>query len=92
MIEQIGEVDAVERVARELAQRRSKNPRYSLRGFAQSMGLSHSVLSLFLSKRRSLSASSALRVARELGLSETEIPVFVRAATRRLKREVQAEP
>lgn len=47
---------------RELERRCAKNARYSLRAFARSVGLSHSMFSLVLTGRRELSAKAARRL------------------------------
>ncbi len=55
-----------------LAERTAKNPRYSLRAFATAAGVSHTVLSLFLTGKRPLSRKSAARLAAFLDLSSEE--------------------
>ncbi len=47
----------------ELEKRSSKNPRYSLRAFAKTLGMSHTVLSLILSGKRAVSKKMATRLA-----------------------------
>lgn len=50
----------------ELLRRCEKNPKYSLRAFARSLGMSHSVLSLVLSGKRSLSRKATQEIAERL--------------------------
>ncbi|HEX4923666.1 MAG TPA: TIGR02147 family protein [Bdellovibrionales bacterium] len=57
---------------REFAQRCERNPRYSLRAFARSLGLSHSTLSMVLTGKRRLSRKMFSQVAPSLHLTETE--------------------
>ncbi|MGZ3653762.1 MAG: TIGR02147 family protein [Bdellovibrionota bacterium] len=52
----------------EFSVRSHRNPRYSLRAFAKSLGVSHTLLSLAMSGRRPLSRKSALRIAERLEL------------------------
>lgn len=52
----------------ELARRCERNPRYSLRSFAKSLGISHTVLSLVLNGRRPLSKKAVFKVADALEL------------------------
>ncbi len=56
----------------ELARRCKKNARYSLRALANSLGLSHTVLSLALSGKRKLSKNACLKIADALTLSPEE--------------------
>lgn len=56
----------------ELERRCSKNPHYSLRAFAKSVGISHTVLSLVLSGKRGLSKKAATKIADELSLDPSE--------------------
>jgi uncharacterized protein (TIGR02147 family) len=53
----------------ELTRRISRNPRYSMRRFAQALGISHTVLSLVLSGKRPLSKKAASQVSDVLGLN-----------------------
>lgn len=59
-------------LARELERRCKKNPRYSLRAFATSLGLSHTVLSLALSGKRPLSQKACRQIAESLAFSDPE--------------------
>jgi transcriptional regulator with XRE-family HTH domain len=58
-------------LSEELARRCSKNPRYSMRAFAQAIGISHTVLSLVMSGKRPLSRKAAAKVADALSLDPT---------------------
>ena len=55
-----------------LAERIKKNPRYSLRAFSQTVGLSPSFLSRVMSGKRSLSIKAAIKLADSLNLNPTE--------------------
>jgi uncharacterized protein (TIGR02147 family) len=59
-------------IERELMRRIEKNPRYSLRAFARSLGVSHTALSLVLTGRRRVSKNLATRVADCVGLTPLE--------------------
>ena len=62
-----------ERLAREFDERRARNPRYSLRAFAKSIGEDHSSLSRILRGRRHLSTRTITRIGHRLGLTAAEI-------------------
>ncbi|MGZ3699878.1 MAG: helix-turn-helix domain-containing protein, partial [Bdellovibrionota bacterium] len=51
------------------AERKAKNPSYSLRAFARYLAISAAALSQVLSRKRDLSKRNALKVAERLGLS-----------------------
>ena len=53
----------------ELARRCRTNPRYSMRAFARSLKLSHSLLSMILSHKRALSKSAARKIVAALELN-----------------------
>jgi plasmid maintenance system antidote protein VapI len=57
----------------ELAARRRRNVRYSLRAFARFLGVDHSTLSQILRSRRSLSPRMVSRLGRKLGVSSAFI-------------------
>lgn len=57
----------------ELASRCEKNPRYSLRAFARSLGMSHATLSHLLRGTRKLSIQAQIRIGKALGLSERDL-------------------
>ena len=59
-----------ERIRDELAQRIEKNPRFSLRAFADQLGVGASVLSLILSGRRPISTRLVERIFSSLEFSE----------------------
>lgn len=56
----------------ELTRRIQRNPRYSMRRFAQALGMSHTVLSLVLSGKRPLSRKAATQVSEFFGMSPLE--------------------
>lgn len=59
-----------------LAERISRNPRYSLRSFAKGLGISPAMLSLVHHKKRNLNLSNAMRIAKRLGLEGREAEYF----------------
>jgi uncharacterized protein (TIGR02147 family) len=59
-----------------LAQRVQKNPRYSMRSFAKSLGVQVSQLSELLRGKRELSESRAVQIADKLGMSRDEAEYF----------------
>lgn len=59
-----------------LAERIAKNPKYSLRAFANGLGLSPSMLSMVNSGQRNLRIDHASRIARALGLGAREADYF----------------
>ena len=65
----------------ELARRSERNPHYSLRAFARSLGMSHTVLSLVLSGKRPLSKKAAVLVATALALTPDEAHALFRLRT-----------
>jgi hypothetical protein len=54
----------------EFESRKSKNPRYSLRGFAFKLEMDYSLLSKFLRGQRSLGMKSLLKIHKILELEE----------------------
>lgn len=71
------EINQLQLLRDELSRRVTKNPRYSLRSFAKSLGLSHTTLSLTLSGKRLLSRKAALQIAERLGLEPDQAAAFV---------------
>lgn len=61
----------------ELTRRIQRNPRYSLRRFAQAIGISHTVLSLVMSGKRPLSKKAALKVSDFLGMGPHERELLI---------------
>ncbi len=61
---------------RELIRRGEKNPSYSLRSFAKNLGISPTVLSLFLSGKRPISKKTYLRIAEKIDLSTNELELL----------------
>lgn len=64
--------DAVELLQVELNQRKQRNPRYSLRAFAQSLGISPAQLSQLLSRKRTFTADVLRQISKKLHLSPEE--------------------
>lgn len=65
-------MDIRTRLTDEFARRRARNPRYSLRAFAQAMALHHSAMSRILRGERGLSRDMVDRLTTRLGLSPAE--------------------
>jgi transcriptional regulator with XRE-family HTH domain len=61
----------------ELARRRGRNRRYSIRAFAQALGTDHSSLSQVLRGRRRLTDAAAGRYARALGLDDGQASLLI---------------
>jgi len=61
----------------DLCQRIKRNPRYSLRAFAKTLDVSHTVLSLVLSRKRHVSKKAALKIAKSTTLSNSDCEKFV---------------
>jgi transcriptional regulator with XRE-family HTH domain len=59
-------------VEKQLLVRCRKNPRYSLRAFARSIGLSHATLSSLLRGRRKLTSKTRDRIAKALGMTPAD--------------------
>ena len=57
----------------EFNRRRARNPRYSLRAFANALGTHHSTLSQMMRARRRLTTRTIRRFGHRLGLSAPEI-------------------
>jgi uncharacterized protein (TIGR02147 family) len=66
------QVDARSLLRQELEKRIEKNPRYSMRAFAKSLGLSHSLLSLVISGKRSVSTAMVQKLVSFLDLDPIE--------------------
>jgi uncharacterized protein (TIGR02147 family) len=63
---------------RVLRERIARNPRYSLRAFAKSLGVSSAYMSYLLNGKRRLSFSRALEICVQLKLNEEETSSFLR--------------
>ena len=62
----------------ELKRRQTVNPKYSLRAFAKSLGLSTPFVSYVIKGKKNLSDESAVQVAKALGYSAAESAEFLR--------------
>ncbi len=71
-----------DRLRRELARRCTCNPRYSLRAFANYLGIDHATLSQLLRGKREFTASSIRRLAQRLGLGTEDVGRYVEAQQR----------
>ncbi|MGZ3699532.1 MAG: DUF4423 domain-containing protein [Bdellovibrionota bacterium] len=65
----------------ELERRCQRNSKYSLRAFAKSLGVSHTILSMVLSGKRPLASRSRLAIAEKLGLDPIEKQNFLEAGS-----------
>ncbi len=74
-----------------LAKRCAKNPRYSLRAFAKSLGTDHSTLSQVLRGRRVLGVRAIERYAARLGFSDEQCQAFVVAERGRRRNPDDAQ-
>lgn len=74
---------------KEFTQRCEKNPRYSLRSFAKSLGISHTVLSLVMSAKRPLSKKASERVAERLALGPVESQKLLTLRAIKTKKSVK---
>jgi len=68
-----------ERLEREYAARKEKNPRYSIRAFASFLGTDHSTLSQILRGARRVPTARIREWGKRLGISAEETAVFVAA-------------
>ena len=59
-----------------LADRIAKNPQYSMRAFAISLGISHAALSQVFSGKKNFSGERVMTIAEKLGLHEVEYEYF----------------
>jgi uncharacterized protein (TIGR02147 family) len=64
-------------LSQELQRRCERNPRYSLRAFSQSLGLSHTIVSLVLSGKRPLSKKACVKVADALNYTPEETRALI---------------
>jgi uncharacterized protein (TIGR02147 family) len=64
----------------ELSRRTVKNPRYSLRSFARTLGVSHTFLSMLLSGKRPFTEKVLSRFSEKLGLSPQEKKTLLKGA------------
>jgi uncharacterized protein (TIGR02147 family) len=78
-------IDPTELLKKTLAERCAKNPQYSVRAFARATGISHTVLSLVMSGKRTLSKKAALKLADHLEMDPKQ-----RQALLASKEKIQA--
>ena len=76
-----------ERLQAELAARCARNPRYSLRGFANFLGVDHATLSQVLRGKRAVTPATIRRLGERIGLDRDELERY--AATERRPRTVR---
>lgn len=65
-------MDLVDVLQSEFQKRQTKNARYSLRAFAQHLGVQSATLSAVLKRKRQLPTAKSLKIVNELKLSSTE--------------------
>ncbi len=75
----------------ELIRRCEKNPGYSLRSFARSLGFHHTTLSRLLSGKRSLNSKSIQSLCQALKLSTAETSLFLESETDPTKQAGNAQ-
>lgn len=73
---------------RELLRRQTKNTNYSLRSFANHLGVSHSCLSLIMTNKRSLSKKLAQILVEKLSLSEEEKSIVLQTQGSRIEANI----
>lgn len=84
-VEQMREEPSAARILQRIyLVRAEKNPSYSVRAFARSLGVSQTLLSLIFSNKRSLSVRQALRFATRLGMTQAEKTVWFEIVQRGL--------
>src|SRR3954468_2065908 len=71
-----------ERLQRELAERCARNPRYSLRGFANFLGVDHATLSQILRGKRATTPATIKRLGVRIGLDAAELERYAAAERR----------
>jgi hypothetical protein len=69
-------MNLADRLRREFAERRRRNPHYSLRAFARDLATSHASLSQILREQRRVSLRLALRLGRRAGIAAEEISAW----------------
>lgn len=63
----------------EFVRRTTKNPSYSLRSFAQQVGMNHATLSSLISGKRKITPATIQKLAQALDLSPEEVASFTRS-------------
>nr|BFD59698.1 hypothetical protein CKG001_18050 [Bdellovibrio sp. CKG001]BFD63062.1 hypothetical protein BdHM001_17430 [Bdellovibrio sp. HM001] len=66
---------------KELAERRKRNPQYSLRAYAKMLGMNSGSLSHILEGKRRLPAKACLTACDKLGLTSEQRRLFIESAT-----------
>jgi transcriptional regulator with XRE-family HTH domain len=66
-----------ERLQAELAARCERNPGYSLRAFANSLGIDHATLSQLMRGKRSMTEATVRRLGGRMGLGQEEVDAYV---------------
>ncbi len=59
-----------------LAERKAKNPAYSMRALAKTFGITQAAISQILSRKKGLSLNTAMKIADSLGLKKEEADYF----------------
>jgi uncharacterized protein (TIGR02147 family) len=63
--------------------KREKNPSYSLRAFARSLGVNHALLSLFMNGKRKITPRYVLHLGTRMGLSAAKLEPFLKSSERK---------
>lgn len=69
----------IEMLLTEFSRRKVKNPRYSLRAYAKSLGMSSATLSRILSLNQEISLDAAKKIIKKLKYTDFETMVFIRS-------------
>lgn len=80
------QIDAVTWLQKEFVKRRAKNPQYSERAFARTLGLSPAFLNYVLNRKKKLGPKRALAIAQRLNWSELNTFAFVQAVSSQKKK------
>jgi transcriptional regulator with XRE-family HTH domain len=66
-----------DRLQKELADRCGRNPRYSLRAFANFLSIDHATLSQILRGKRAVTAATVRKLGARIGLTESEVARYI---------------
>lgn len=80
----------VQQLSQELAKRKKRNPRYSLRAFAHALGLDPSALSRILAGKQEISLITTRKVLKALKLQADERLLFLTSVADEKKKKITA--
>lgn len=80
----------VQQLSQELAKRKKRNPRYSLRAFAHALGLDPSALSRILAGKQEISLITTRKVLKALKLQADERLMFLTSVADEKKKKITA--